>query len=168
MIVVGSVLSLMGEVLLRVSLGFRDRILYRCLFKSAVGAHRDPLALQRLPRNQHLRINNRMYETMSEFVCIWNACALVIIWDIDNSGGQLSRHDRVIGALTSAAIQTCFEWGADFISCTLLRSWFGTDVIAGARGRKWYWALPTCFCFVVCSTVASDKVLKLHLQAASA
>ena len=103
---------------------------------------------------------------MSEIVCIWNACAMVILWDLDGSGGKLSRRERLISALTSAVIQTCFEWMADLTSCVVLKIIFGIDVIARARGRKWYWALPTCGGFVACSALATGLMLFYVLDTA--
>merc|ERR1712107_198450 len=86
------------EYLLRMSLGMRDARMYRCLFSLLLNSTEDPLAQMRNARNRCIRVNNSLYETMSEVVAIWNSFAILIIWDIDLSNGALNRTERLWAA----------------------------------------------------------------------
>merc|ERR1712085_89441 len=106
LVAVGCGMALITEVLLRVSSSYRDGLFYKGFFAKSVGTTGlDPLTVQKLPRNSCLRINNSAYENMSEFVCIWNACVMVILWDLGGNSNS-TREERILRALISALIQT--------------------------------------------------------------
>merc|ERR1712232_1516592 len=92
-VVVAAVSSASWEVLLRVTLKSRDRLVYR-LFSVRLPDTVDTTVLQSTSRNDKLRGHNSMYETMSEVISIWTACLFIISWDIDVSDGRLTRQER--------------------------------------------------------------------------
>merc|ERR1711879_226862 len=113
-----AITSALEEVLLRTSLACRDAFFYSQLapfshILNSTSPVLDPQALLRHARNKRLRASIDMYDTMSEIICIWSACVLIIFWDVDTSNATMKRDERIRASLSSAAVQTVCELAAD-------------------------------------------------------
>merc|ERR1712190_458894 len=109
--------------MLRISLVCRDIATYRMLFARRLSGDGSLGAMQR-SRNRGLRVADSLYETMSEIVAIVNSCALLIVWDIDTSGGTLDRISRAKKVVLNAVLQIVVEWFTDFMSILSLELLF--------------------------------------------
>lgn len=149
-----SVLNAVCEVVLSLSMPFRDRTLYRVMFGRYL--HQGELADGQMKdaRNAHLRANNSMYESLSEHVFIWNGVALVRLLDVSIGGVRPSLQKLVRIGL----IQTCWELAADATTLILAATFFRTNFLHHSRGRYWYWSMPTCCIFMFTSALTCESL----------
>lgn len=158
-VIVLSFVNCLMEVFLRVSLKKRDASMYRCIFSRCLPPETNAADLLEFDRNRRLRAQNSMVESIGEIVAIWNGVAMVILFDVSlDSRSPMSAWK----AVRTGAMQTAFEFLADYVSLVLLRL-NGIRVLDMARGRRWYWSAALGFPAMAVSSFGINNLLSRTL-----
>jgi len=155
-VTVASIANAVGEIVFRTTLVWREGILYRLVFGRFLPSTVDPQAQQRNTRHKDLRMHNSMYESLSDFVCTWSSCVLIVLCDVDLGGKARNREERITFAVVSALIQTASELATDLISIFILDACFDIKLLLRSHARKCYWPLPSLALFFYMALIVAE------------
>jgi hypothetical protein len=155
-----SVCSGAGELLLSTTMPSRDAKIYWWLFRPFLRSSENPDKQMQNSRNRALRMNNAMFETMSELVATWSGAAMVYTIGISREKHfEDAKVPEAMDLVKSALIQTGIEVAVDLVSIILVFVIHRYDMLKLAKRRRWLWSLPVCPFLMLSSALLSWSLL---------